>query len=231
MNKRNNNIVLLLVALAIAIVVFNVIVFVFSKERSFVFWIGYGFSMVAFLLMPVASVYALSASSSENEVFLGLPAVRIGIFYIAIQLVVGIILMLFQGIGTKIAVVIEIMILAVYLIAVIATLLNRNRSVDIESKVSEKMSYLKSLSAEVQTLEAKTNDDKLRPALHALNESFRFSDPMSHGSLTALEDKIESKTQYLSELVGEKRSDEALSVIGEIEALLKERSIRAKALK
>ena len=95
----------------------------------------------------------------------------------------------------------------------------------VETKVKQKVFYIKSLQVDVELLAKNESDSEVKAELEKLAEKIRFSDPMSLPELGAIEKDIADKTNGLKTAV------DKLTVITEIDALLAERNAKIKILK
>ena len=100
----------------------------------------------------------------------------------------------------------------------------------VEDRIAPQKSFIKLLVVEVELMKNKTDDSLIVKKLKELEETIKYSDPMSHESLGILENKIESKVAELSELIGF-QNDDALILINEITGLFLERNNKTKEMK
>ena len=77
-----------------------------------------------------------------DTIFFGIPLASFSIFYLIAELCVGAIFMVFQNVGTTIPLVIQIFILAAYLIVAIIALMARDTVQEIGDNVKEKVVQL-----------------------------------------------------------------------------------------
>ncbi|MDR1713640.1 MAG: hypothetical protein LBR39_05755 [Coriobacteriales bacterium] len=231
---KNRNYLLPLAIWAIILIVFNVLVFMFSEAegRTGTFWCSYVFTMLAILLQPAITWVVFGRGQQKRQsVFLGLPILRFMVIYFIVQLIVGTVFMVFSKIDVKIAVAAQLVLLAIAIIACVAALQVRNYAEQVADKVKPKTFYIRSLAADVRAMESRANDPALKQALHGLVESIEYSDPMSHDSLFALEQKIESNVAYLGQLLAQGDIQQANGMIKELNLLLGERNQKTKLLK
>ena len=116
-------------------------------------------------------------------------------------------------------------ILGISLICVIATDVGRDEVKHVDEKEQKKVLYIKQLQAEVEILVDNETDLAVKTALSQLAEKIRFSDPMSHEKLFALEEQISRKVAEL------KQAGDKNAVNREIDSLLIERNQKCKIYK
>ena len=220
MKKRSGYLIL-----AIVLVVFAVVAFVAPFEKTPVFWVSFVFGLLAICFQIPLWNKALSGETLKSK-FLGFPMLHIGIAYMIIQLIVSIIMMAVPGIPLWIAIIVDVVILAISCALVTSGGVARTAIEETEGKIQAKTSFIKSLKADVDILLSKETDSEVRDALRKLSDEIRFSDPMSNSVLEGIEAEISDKLMFVSS-AGENK----LFVISEISRLIKQRNIKCKALK
>lgn len=219
------------IVLLISMIAYSLILFIAVTDKSTNFWVGYGFTILAFLFQIPTYFLAFNKKSELKDVFLGFPIDALSSIYLAIQIVVGLVIVFVPQLNIKVGLIICILLLAGYGILLISTYMARELVVDVEEKVKNKTFYLKALLTDVEILESKTEDMLLKRKIKALADTIKYSDPMSHDSLGTIESKIESKIAELIKLSGSANSETAITKIEEIENLFVERNKKCKALK
>lgn len=220
MKKRSGYLIL-----AIVLIVFTVIAFAAPLEKTPVFWVSFVFGLLAICFQIPLWNKALGGETLKSK-FLGFPVLHVGIAYLIIQLIVSIIMMAVPGIHLWIAIIIDVVILAISCTLVTSGGVARAVIEETEEKIQVKTSFIKSLKADVDILLSKETDLEVKDALRKLSDEIRFSDPMSNSALENIEAEISDRVISLSE-AGENKKN----VISEISGLIKQRNIKCKALK
>ena len=83
---------------------------------------------------------------------------------------------------------------------------------------------------DIHDLTDRCEDAALKPKLAKLEETIRYSDPVSSAELAPLEEQIAGEITRLGEVMGQNPA-EAETIIAELEHLLADRNRRCKALK
>ena len=211
--------------LGIVFVLFNVIAFAIPTVKTGTFWIAYAFSVVAFASQIGIWKVALGKEDTLKSKFLGFPVVHIGIVYLIVQTVVFAVFMAVPTLPAWSAIVVCTLVLGIFAICMISAEAGRGEIERIETKVKQKVFYIKSLQVDVELLVNSESDGAIKKALQKLAEKIRFSDPMSLPELETIEKEIADKTNTL------KTAADKLTVIAEIDALLAERNAKIKILK
>ena len=211
--------------LGIAFILFNVIAFAVPTVKAATFWIAYAFTTVAFMVQIGIWIFAFKDTETLKSKFLGIPLVSVGVIYLIIQLIAFAVFMVFPIIPVWIAVVVCALIVGISAICLIGTETGREEINRVEEKVRQKVFYIKSLQADIETLAEQENNSETKMALTKLAEKIRYSDSMSHEALADLEVKISEKTTEL------KTVEDKTAIILELNLLLNERNMKAKLLK
>lgn len=213
------------VVLCIVFVLFNVITFAIPTVKTGTFWIAYAFSVITFVSQIGIWKMALGKEDTLKSKFLGFPVVHIGAVYLIVQTVVFVVFMVAPTLPTWSAIVVCTLVLGIFAICLISAEAGRGEIERVETKVKQKVFYIKSLQVDVELLAKNESDSAVKAKLEKLAEKICFSDPMSLPELEAIEKDIADKTNVL------KTAADKLTVITEIDVLLAERNAKIKILK
>ena len=139
--------------------------------------------------------------------------------------------MVFTVIPSWIAVIICAMILGISAICLISADAARDEIARVEEKVNQKVFYIRELQADVELLAEQEQNPETKIALKKLAEKIRYSDPMSHGALQNVENRISEKYNELEFKIKANNVESALEICKEIDALFVERNKKCKLLK
>lgn len=217
-----------LLAVAIVLGVFNVVVFVLPFARSGSFWVGYCFAMLAFLLTAAVGFHSLGRESIKSK-FFGMPTVLVAWTYLIVQVIIGVLEMVFFALSFQYSIVINVILLGVCLIGLISTSIGKEEINRIDEKVKSKVFYIKSLQNDIESLVSRVSEPSLKKSLSDLVDTIRYSDPMSSPQLAPIENKIEIKAATLSDSISDR--DMAKSLCDELQMLFAERNRKCKLLK
>lgn len=220
MKKRSGYLIL-----GIIFAVFTVVAFVAPFTKSAVFWISYLFGLVALIFQIPLWNKALNGETLKSK-FLGFPVLHIGVVYLVIQLIVSIIMMAIPGIPVWVAIIIDVLILAISCVLVSSGGVARSAIEQTEEKIRTQTSFIKELKVSVDILLSEETDADVRAELGKLSDEIRYSDPMSNDALVEIEKQIAEKVSSIA-TAGENK----LGIISEISRLIKQRNIKCKALK
>lgn len=212
--------------LAIVFALISVIAFAIPTEKTSTFWIAYAFTAIAFIAQLIIWKAAWGKASTLKSKFLGWPIIRVGYYYLVIQIIVFAVFVGVAGVCPSfVAVIVCCLVLAIAAICLITTEVAREEIARVEQKVQRKVFAQKTLQVEIETLAKSEKDAEVQAALTRLARKVRFSDPMSSETLVNLENAIMDKVNAI------KTSSDKLSLINEIDALLDERNAKCKIAK
>lgn len=208
---------------AILLGVFNLLVFLLSKNRTDVFWLSYAFMTLAFVVQIVSMLLSFKTADVETA-FFGIPLASFSVFYLCAEIVIGALFMIFQAAGFTLALIIQLLVLAAFLIIAIISLMARDTVRQIGETVKENVFSLKSVLIDVDMIRESCTDPDLKESLRKLSETIKYSDPMTNDSVASLEERILRKVSELRIYVDDNQLSDAKQVCGELERLYIERN-------
>ena len=203
--------------------VFNLLVFTIFKTRTNVFWLSYAFMTVAFAVQIVSMFLSFKTADVETA-FFGIPLASFSIYYLCASLVVGAVFMVFQNAGFTLAMVIQVLILAAFLIVAIISLLARDTVQAIGDNVKQNVTNHKSILVDVEMLASSCTDPELKQALNKLADTIKYSDPMSTSAIELVEQRIMRKISELRVSMDNNQIPDALQACKDLEMLYVERN-------
>lgn len=203
--------------------VFNLLAFTIFKVHTSVFWVSYAFMTVAFLVQ-LASMYLSFKEIDVETAFFGIPLASFSVYYLCVALVAGTIFMIFQKAGFTLAIVIQILILAAFLIIAIISLLSRDAVKEMDHQLNDKVTNHKSILVDVEMLAETSTDPELKVAILKLVDTIRYSDPISTPEVEVVEQRIMRKISELRINIDNNQIKDAINGCKEIELLYLERN-------
>jgi len=228
--KKNKNLVLAGIIYAIVIAIYNILIFAIFKKPSGVFWISYGFMMLAFLVQIASMGLSLKERNFET-VFFGIPLVSFSFFYLGAELFVSFIFMIFEGIGTSIALILQIIMLGIYAIIAIIAIMARDAVQEVSNNVKEKVLRRNLAEVDIDILYRSCKDLELKEKLRKLSETVKYSDPMTNAAIADVEQRIQDQTELLKRFCHFENFDDAKKSCEELEFLYAERNQKLKISK
>lgn len=210
--------------------VFNLLVFLIFKEKNNVFWLSYGFACMAFAIHIGSMFFALRTLETE-AVFMGIPLASLSFYYFFAAVFAALVFMVFQVAPFKLALVIHILILAVYMAVAILALMARDVVQDVSDTVKENVAAIKTLNVDIDVLIPQVSDPSLKKALKKVSETVKYSDPMSNEAVAEIEQQIMQMVNELRIHIENNNNAEAVQACKDVEVLFLQRNSLLKATK
>lgn len=210
--------------------VFNLLVFIISNERNGVFWMSYAFMCLAFIVQIASMLLSLRSLEIET-VFMGIPLASLSFYYFFAAIFVGAVFMFFQNAPFKLALVLQVLILAIYAVVAIMALMSRNVVQGVNDTIKENVQAIRTLTVDVDVFIPQVGDPALKRALKKLSETIRYSDPMSNEAVADIEEQIMQTVNELRVNIENNKNEEAVQSCKDIEVLFLQRNSLLKATK
>ena len=180
--KKNTVRALLVAVLVVGL--FNLIAFVAPFEHTDVFWIGYGFAMAAFPVVAIAMYLAFGQEPTAKSRFYGFPIARIGALYGIFQLAASLLCMI---LATLLPWWIPVLLFAIAFVAAALGLIATDAVVDEIRRQDDTQKVNTTLMRSLQTKVSQIAANSGNPAVKALAEEMRYSDPVSNPAIADAE--------------------------------------------
>ena len=214
---------------ALMLALFNIIVFVTPNEIGGVskfsggFWVGYGFTIAAFVGQLACAFLALK-ETENRKVFYNIPLIWISLGALIVTLVVGGIFEAVPVLPAWIAAVVCSVVLAFSIVAVVKAKAAAEVVANIDEKTAAKTAFVKKLTARANVVLLNAPTPELKAEAKRVYEAIRYSDPMSSEKLAEVENE-------LSEKFAEFEQNPTAATANKIIALVNKRAALCKMLK
>lgn len=185
--------------------------------------IGYAFAILSTFI-------GMKKAETAESTFYGVPFVYSGVVTFAVICVWSYIAMFFN-IAPLTQLIVDIVILAVAAIKLFSKNAARDIIEERGKEVKVKTMFIKMLTADVMTLEAKAKSAEIKAVCNKVYETVRYSDPMSDDALAGVESQISLKFASLTSAVENDDTDNAKTYADELIILIEDRNKRCKLLK
>lgn len=220
------------VVLGVVLVVYNVLAFALPFPKTAVFAVSYLFTMIAILAQIYVIRTAFYRGEGVKSKFYGFPIAKLGVIYLAVQLIAGLV---FMALGLIVPVwlplALYVVLLGVAAAGFVAADAARDEVVRQEVKLEKDVSRMREFQAKGRALVALNKVSEAARPLEKLAEDLRFSDPVSSEALTEIEDQLAECLAQLQEAVSAQKTEQILSVCQEAEHILAERNQLCKLSK
>lgn len=224
-----------LIVLAVIFLAYNVIASALPFPKTAVFFVSYGFTLLAIL----AQVYVVYTAFLRGEgiegirsKFYGFPIAKIGFLYLVAQLVLGLV---FMALGSVIPVwlplLLYVLMLAAAVIGFVAADAMREEVERQDKKLVKDVSRMRALQAQARMLASQSQLPEMKAELEKLSEAFRYSDPVSSKATEELEEQLAADLAELQDAVALLKEKEAMELCGKVSVVLVERNQLCKLRK
>ena len=220
---------------ATLLALFNVLAFVSvgwdgQEKYTTSFWIGYVFITLSFLGQLACAFYALK-DNNLTKTFYSISLVKASYSGLILSFIFGGLCMVISTLPYWIGIILCAIVLAINVIAIVKAAAAADLVAGIDKKIKVKTVFIKMLTADAQTLTAKTAGTELEALGHKVFEAIRYSDPMSDEALAGVEQRISQKFGELSAAVDARDAALAEEKASDLLLLITERSNKCKVLK
>lgn len=220
------------VVLGVVLVVYNVLAFALPFPKTAVFAVSYLFTTIAILAQIYVIRTAFYRGEGVKSKFYGFPIAKLGVIYLAVQLIAGLV---FMALGLIVPVwlplALYVVLLGVAAAGFVAADAARDEVVRQEVKLEKDVSRMREFQAKGRALVALNQVSEAARPLEKLAENLRFSDPVSSEALTEIEDQLAECLAQLQGAVSAQKTEQILSVCQEAEHILAERNQLCKLSK
>ena len=213
------------VAVLLFVLVFSVLAFVIPFSRTEVFWVAYAFGLLAFLLQIYVFTISFAKGNEVRSKFYGFPIARIGILYLAVQVILSYVEMALNDVmNTWVAVAVNVIVLAIAMIGCIAADAMREEIVRQDKQLEKNVSNMRELQSMTATLAGLCSDAELKKSLQKMADEFRFSDPVSAEETIGLEKELKQQVDEMQQALLEEDMEAVKKMCNKVSADLAERN-------
>ncbi|MCQ2462168.1 MAG: hypothetical protein MJ177_02030 [Clostridia bacterium] len=224
MDKKNNCQLILGIA---ALVLYLALTLAVPFPKTAAFWVAFVFGLLAIAAQAYILKTAFDKGEPVKSKFYGYPIARIGIIYLAVQLIVSLVLMAI-GFACKvpvwIAVVICVVVTAVFVIGFISADIMRGEVEHQDMKLKTDVKTMRALQSKTADIIGLCADEETKKAVAALADKFRYSDPVTGDATRELETGLTAAADELQAAVLDGDFSAAKQLCVKIEASLNERN-------
>lgn len=222
---KNKNTVRGTIILGIALAAWLVIVLAVPFVKNAAYWLSFVFTLLAFAAQLYVFKISFRNGESVRSKFYGFPIARIGVLYLAVQLVLGLLVMaLAKWIPAWIGVILFVITLAVAAVGCIAADMMRDEVERQDAQLKKNVSPMRAMQSKANALVNQCDAPALKNELEKLAEDFRFSDPVSSEALADIEASLSACLDELQRSLTDGDLDSAAVLCRRAAATLTERN-------
>ena len=175
---------------AILFGVYNMLVFVIFRDHNSVFWVSYVFEFLAFALCAGCFFVSLRHMSLKAA-FFGIPLISFSLYFLILETIVSFIFMALRNVvSVTLAIVIQVLILAAFLIVAIISIMAKDAAVASNEKINNSAKYIQSFRVDLEGYAERCPDPTAKAAIAKLAETARYADQMTTQLSAPLEQQI-----------------------------------------
>lgn len=210
-----------IVVAVVTLVIYNLIALAIPFAYTAAFWISYGFTLAAFLVVAASIYIAFIKNPDAKSRFYGFPIARIGVLYGGIQLVVSLTVM---ALAKWIPGWIPTLVYAIGLGAAVIGILSAEAVVEEiqaqDVKLKKDVTLMRSLQSKISQIASQTDNAGIK----ALAEEFRYSDPVSNDAIADAEADLAAAVDQLQAAFVDGDNELMAQLCRKASALLAERN-------
>ncbi len=233
MDKNNKSKLFALIGI-IAFVTYNVVFFILNgfSGHTAIFWLSWVFMMIAFAAMGAVFLLLGKKGMFLRDWFFGYPIVKHTAVYIAAEFILSTLFVIFSSaLSWKVPTAAQFLLLAIYLVFAISCFVAKDTIGEVKEKVGKKTQYFKLLRIDAEMLVSNCDDDNTKKVFETFAENVRNSDPMSHESISELEEQILVAIKNCNNAILTHDYESAVDICKKTQKLLDERNQKCMALK
>lgn len=206
-------------------IVFSVIAFALPFPSGGAFWMAYCFGMLALCLQIYVFEVSFAKGKEVKSKFYGFPIARIGVIYLAIQVVLSFVEMALANIMPAwVALSVNIVLLALAMIGCVSADMMRDEIIRQDVQLIKNVSNMRELQSMTAALAGQCEDSELKKLLQKVADEFRFSDPVSADATMALESELKNQAREIQQALIDEDYMSARKMTNKMLVDLKERN-------
>ena len=228
--EKNNNRPIILLGIVAAVYLVLALAIPFPKNNA-AYWISFLFGLLAVGAQAYVMKTAFDKGEPLRSKFYGYPIAKIGVTYLAVQVVVSFLFMtmgFFFAVPAWLALVVCVLIAGVFSVGFISADIMRDEVERQDKQLVKDVKTMRALQSKTAFIVTQCTDNGLKPMLRELSEKFRFSDPVSSDALAEIENDLTATVDELQAAVMENDIDSAKVLCAKVAATLEQRNTMCK---
>lgn len=182
------------------------------------------FTVVAFAITIIMVNIVMPRKRTAEEYFLSAPQMIVSYLYVIVQVVFSILAIYKSIVGTIPAFLISVVIFAVYILFISLASAGRSQAKMVDQHIANKTSRMKEIKLSGKGLADGIADANVRKQVERFMENLQFSDPSGVSASVSIEDELELKIGELKEVIASGKAENILTMLSEINKILKTRN-------
>lgn len=198
---KKTNIRMIIVGAAL-LVLYHLLILTIPFPANGLFWASYLFTLIAFGIAGVSLFIAFRSGGDIKSKFYGLPIAKVGMTYLAVQLVLSFILMALSAyVFVWIGIALYTVALGAAVIGLVATDTVRDHIVEQNIRLKADVATIRSAQSMLNQLAVQCVDSEAAQLVRKLAEELRYCDPVSSPALKEIEAELSATIGDLQQAV------------------------------
>lgn len=213
------------ITLAVILIVFSVIAFAAPFSMTVSFWLAYIFGVIAIAYQIYVFKISFSGDGDVKSKFYGFPIAKVGVIYLAVQLIISLIEMCIAAIMPGwIVLIINIISIAVAMVGCIAADAVKDEILRQDVQLKKDVTNMRTLQSLASSFINQCTDDELKRTIQDMSEQFKYSDPVSSDQTKEVEKELKTMMEELQKAILDGDIEGAKILVGKIVGVLCERN-------
>lgn len=213
-----------ILVIAVALAVFSVMAFAIPFAHTPAFWTAYGFGALAILFQLYIFRISFAKGDAKSR-FYGFPIARVGVCYLAAQLIASAIEMALAGVlPVAVPVVVNVLLLALAVVGCVTVDAMREEINRQDGQLRRNVANMRELQSLSRALVGQCPEGELKTTVEKLADEFRYSDPVSSEKTVEMEEDMRSQLGDIQQAIAEGDEDGAKEMCGKLAGCLTERN-------
>lgn len=210
---------------SVFVVVFNISFFLLKGNEVYAAtWISYGFIHLAYIGVLITRFLDEKHEAAD----LVLSSYLVSIVYFVVELIIGIVFIIVNPIGFKVALIIQMILLGSYLILLLSNVITNSKiSASLENTKYDR-DYIKGVSSVIEAIKLTLNDAQAMKSLNCLYDVIHSSQMKSSHDAMIIETEIEERMKKLERNISAMSVEEQRSELKSLIDLANKRNIIVK---
>ena len=161
---------------------------------------------------------------------MGLPVFFVSMIFLGVEVVVAVIFFILSAtnvaIPTAVVVIVQLLILAAYLVIALLAILAKNHIAGLDQKIKTNVANIRNLEADVRIAMEACTDPAVKELLRKFADDIRFSDPMTVPAVEVLDVQIQTTVMDIKAAAYEGKNELIEALVRKGTLQLKERNMK-----
>lgn len=211
-------------ALGLIFILYSVALFLFAELGNGTLWLGYGFTVLAFVLSGVVFWFKMPDLWSVKDDLYQTPIIAVCSGYVFLSIILGIVSALLPVSTIKWIILLELVLLVAFAIMIVIAMMSAGKLVELHEQNKGASAELAQMENRLKTVAQLCNDPQLAAQIRRLAEDVHFSTPNMKGTVSMQDQMLDRAITELEAVVKYGSTEEAAAQLRQLEIDLKTRN-------